>query len=309
MYRSGENLYQEIIHFQKQAKSLIIFTPYIQSYTLEKIIQDISRKINSIVTTWRPRDFLLGVNDLEVFSLCSNYQIPLLINNRLHAKVYLDYPKYSLISTANISNQAMGIKSKKYNYEVATKVENTLEDITYFDKILIESMEVNKEMYVNMKEYINSTDLEELSDEYIFETVEDHFLISALPMSESVDKIYQVYSGDMELAFEEKQAALHDIYKYSIPLGLNYEDFLKQLKENFFSHKFIKSLLRYNGEGRRFGDLRAWIQEKTTSVPTPRRFEINDPLNHIYNLVVELSDGQYQKIQPGKHTWVLKKIK
>ena len=233
--------------------------------------------------------------------------VPLLLNNRLHAKVYMDYPKRSFLTTANISSWGLGLEKQKYNYELGYDLENSLEDIIYLDRILIEARQVTQTIHDSIKEYIKDIELDSVPDEFEFEE-EDPFLLSALPMSQSIEHIYRAYSGDTSLSFEDKQSAFHDLSKYSIPPGLNYDSFVKQLRENFFAHKFVKKLIDYNGDGRRFGDLRNWIRKNTTSVPVPRSFEVNDPLNHVYDFITELSEGHYQKIQPGKRTWVLKKV-
>ncbi len=308
MYRNGEDLYTKLLEFIYTSDRLVIFAPYIQSKILEDLTNESSHKIAAIVTTWKPKDLLLGSSDIEVFKTCSKRNIPLLLNNRLHAKIYLDYPKRSFLTSANISHRGLAFNIEKYNYELGVETTNSLEDIVYLDRILIDANEVTQEIYDTIKQYLKNLCIDNAPDEFDFTKEEDHFLLSALPMSQSIEHIYKAYSGDVNLTFEEKQSAFHDLRKYSISPRLTYKEFMQQLRGNFFSHAFIKKLLKYNGAGRRFGELRRWIQKNTTSVPVPRTIEINDPLNHIYNLVTELSEGRYQKIQPGKRTWVLQKV-
>ena len=308
MYRSGENLYAKLSEFIDSSERLVIFVPYIQARPLQQLLKGNSHKVATVITSWKAKDLLTGVSDIEVFKTCAQMKVPLLLNNRLHAKVYVDYPKCSFLTTANISNRALGLETQKYNYELGCEVKNSLEDIVYLDRILMSARQVTQAIYDAMKQHLKKTVIDSEPDELGFVEENDPFLLSALPMSKSLDHIYRAYSGDLSLSFEEKQSAFHDLSKYAIPSGLDYDSFVKQLREKFFAHNFIKKLLEYNGEGRRFGELRRWIQNNTTSVPVPRSFEINDPLNHVYDLVTELSEGRYQKIQPGKRTWVLKKI-
>ena len=254
MYRSGENLYAKLSEFIGSSERLVIFVPYIQAISLEQLLKEASHKVSVVITTWKAKDLLTGVSDIEVFKTCAQMKIPLLLNDRLHAKIYVDYPKRSFLTTANISNRALGIEAQKYNYELGCEVKNSLEDIVYLDKILMSARQVTQAIYDAMKQHLKKMVIDSEPDELEFVFVEenDSFLLSALPMSRSLDHIYRAYCGDFSLSFEEKLSAFHDISKYSIPPSLDHDSFVKQLRENFFAHNFVKKLLEYNGMGRRF---------------------------------------------------------
>ena len=112
------------------------------------------------------------------------------------------------------------------------------------------------------------------------------FLLSSLPMSTDPEQLWQVYSN-MADATDAKvvvDCALHDIVTYGLPLGLDRVAFEAALRLAFNAHPFIVALKNaiadkpnsYMG----FTDLSIWLAKNTSTVPTPKRWDIRDQ-NHV----------------------------
>lgn len=314
LLKSGIDLFAELGLIVRNSQNLVLIAPYIKRPVLKNLLElRRDEALCTVLTTWKPRDVKFGATDLDCYEVCRSYGIPLLINNRIHIKAYFDYGRDGIIGSANLTETALGL-TEPFNYEVAQKIELAEIDNVYFDQIIAESFPVTDEIFADILRQVEAMkDGDALPKDFSIEVPQDHFLLSALPQTDNPDSLYRLYSGKTKGTPREKACAAADIFRYKISAGLTEKNFMNELRTTFFAHPFIIAFLSYNDSfvrgglrGRQFGDLRAWIQSRTTQVPTPRRFEINDPLNHLYDWVVALGKGLYEKIQPGTHTWVLR---
>ena len=127
------------------------------------------------------------------------------------------------------------------------------------------------------------------------------FLLSSLPMSNSVADFYQHYSrkDNDDGSEEDIRSAEHDGRLYQIPRGLNKTEFDKLLIQNFLRHPFIVEYLDFIGDGKYFGEMSAWLHDKVTTVPTPRRYDIKKTQNRVNSFILHLSDEYAEEI-PGR---------
>ena len=134
-------------------------------------------------------------------------------------------------------------------------------------------------------------------------------------MTSSVDVLYDIYCGNLANQ-TEINCATHDLELYKINFGLNREEFNILLKTNFNKHPFIvkfKDAVRtsVNDRGVRerdssmnFGAVRRWFSNNTTTVPTPRPYELSDYVSILYAWICTF-DGDYQWSVPGARTQVI----
>jgi hypothetical protein len=192
--------------------------------------------------------------------------------------------------------------TNNFNYELATKIDNLdNESILYFKKILNESILVTDEIYEQFKTELSKLKpLEKITEPVIKDTRKD-FLISSLPMSYSIEELFELYSNKFNHKSKERiECAMHDISLYNIPPKLNKTNFKKHLKEQFFNSKFIKKLLgMIDEEGMYFGRVKEWIQKNCHDVPVPSRRDLTGNIQTLYKWIVELSDGEYAVDRPN----------
>jgi len=313
MLRSKENLYSETIHFIEDAKDLIILAPYIKHDPLEELLRHTNAKSICIVTSWKPRDVKFGSSDLSVYELCKSNDIKLYINNNIHLKVITKNNISScIVSSANISDRGLGI-NQIFNYEMGAIISNpTDKDIIYLDKIMNDenAFVVNDDYYEKIKKESEAIEVNKNMPES-FSTDpnlgEKDFLINSLPMSDSVEELMSYYFNKESLGDSISiRSAEHDIQLYKLKDVHDKEQFIKVLKENFLNHPFVVEFLEFNGEGKRFGELTAWIHNRCIDVPTPRRSDIKESLQRVMKFVVLLSDDY--EIEKLNHSEKLKKI-
>jgi hypothetical protein len=303
--KSKINFFEELKGLIDSAQNEIsIFSPYIKTGALTNLLDESSKSVNvAIITTWKPADLALGYSDLKLYPFCEKRNIPLLLNKNIHLKaIIIDNMKSAYIGSGNITNAGLAI-GNRFNYELGVINDDlSLDDKIYFDKIISEAEPVDDEYYQKVKQRVEELDKPKFDEEFDIDlTQKKDFLLSSLPMSNNVDEFYDHYSRpDNDHGSEEDiRSAEHDRRLYQIPRGLNKTEFDKLLIQNFLRHPFIFEYLNFIGDGKYFGELSAWLHDKVTTVPTPRRYDIKKTQNRVNSFILHLSDEYAEEI-PGR---------
>lgn len=147
--------------------------------------------------------------------------------------------------------------------------------------------------------------INETFEDFELPDTEKDFLISSLPMSYDVQILKDIYLKGISDNTTDVNCAIHDIALYEIKEGLKEEIFLNNLKYSFFNHPFIKIFLleiEHCNNEIYFGRAKEWIQNNTSTVPTPRRWELTNNTQILYKWIVDLSDGLYLIDIPSSHS-------
>jgi hypothetical protein len=303
--KNGIDLQPKLSEYISSSQTLFIFSPYIKLETLIALI-DGSEKVKAVFVRWETKDLILGSSDLEIYPYLKSKGIALYRNSRLHLKAFLDEYKKCFLTSANISSRALNLPPySNYNYEIGTLVEDLgIEDRLYFQIIESDSILITDNIYKQLNEQL-PVKKKEFPDEeefhFKFEAPDKDFLISALPMTYSVETLFRIYEDKEFVNDLELNCVLHDLAVYKIPLGLPSTEFREKLTEAFFSHRFVKSFLtnlERTGEVY-FGTAKEWIHKNCTDVPTPRKWEITENIQILYKWIVKLGNGKYEVDRPN----------
>ena len=295
--------------------TIYIFVPYIKTKILEELLDGIKNKI-VIVTTWNPKDIQFRSSDLTLYPFCKERNIVLYISENIHLKIYSVGLSSAILATGNISNRGL---LPNGNYEAATMIKKlTNEDRLFFEKIRHEARLVNDIMYEELKKWSENNKVELLEwlklKDIITAPRKDDFLISALPMTRSVDDLIigyqriksdQAPSNDLEIA----ACIFHDLANYGIGSGLSKEEFLRELSIRFFEHPFIQKIDSFIAPEAYFGRIKEWVQDNCTDVPVPSRREITGNIQVLLEWFEKLGNGKYIIEIPGRKSQRIRKIK
>ena len=326
LYRNGENLKEGLIEYLSNKRNITIFCPYIKATTLKTLLDSPYMNCDQIIVRWAPNDLAMGSSDLEIYDICKERNITLYINNRIHLKLYTNNFDDALLGSANISERAISENENNFNYEICTYVKSiSRNDRIYLYRIINESILVTDEIYKAIEGQIPdiTPDLENKSFKLEeFSNNSTDFLITKLPMIDNPELFWELYSGEIEIESQEQENCYcHDLSLYKInPLERDKKDFFDNLTNNFFELPFIISFLEEvdnssrttkHGEkrnGLQFGAVRKWFSNNTTSVPSPRPFELTHNVKILYAWIESLSNGRYIVNIPGAHSQVIKKV-
>ena len=296
LHKSGINLEFNAIKFIENNDTITLFSAYLKLEELKKINQ--SQKINRIIVRWEIRDLCLKISDIELYDYCLVNNITLYRNTRIHLKAFWNNTQDVFFGSANVTGRGLGEKGR-YNYELNGSVSDIeYEDVSYFNEIILNSEYITSTLHDEIKNIVDETELPTI-DYPKLETKRnkaDYFLLSNLPMTESVEELYEAYCSPDHLGIDEINYVTHDIALYNIPKELDESSFYNYIQEAFNTHPFIIKLKKHIKSSPRqslnYGSVVRWIQENTTTVPTPRAWEIKQDIivNILYSWICDLDD-------------------
>ena len=289
LFRSGENLESGAIDFIKSNEHITLFSAYLKLKQLEKI--NASKRIKEIVVRWEFHDLCQGASDLEVYEYCKKNNITLYRNPRIHLKAIWNNYNNIFYGSANITKRGLG-ENGVFNYELngISRV-LSLKDKLYLKKIISKSELIDESSYLKFKAFVenNSYKQPKLPEITLTSPNEDKFLLSQLPMSINPQFLLDSFFEENKLIEFEEKCLLHDLSTYNIDTSLDRVDMENQLKVNFNNHPFVLALKDHIKKQKRqslnYGGVVRWIQNNTTTVPTPRSWEMKK--KKIVNILYE----------------------
>ena len=314
LYRSGDNLELGAINYINSAKEVTLFSAYIKLTQLKSL--NASKKIKQIVVQWKIKDLCLGGSDIELYDYCLKHKIALYRNTRIHLKSIWDNHTSLFFGSANVSGRGIGEKGE-YNFELnGLNEELSFDDRTYLNKIILDSQYVDKKLYDEIKNLVKNVEMPVID----FPSLptpppsDDYFLINQLPMTSSPELLYKIYIGESQDELEMDCAA-HDLELYKIINNLSKVEFFNHLQNVFNQHPFIdkfKEAIKASTNDRnpkrngsmQFGAVRRWFSDNTTTVPTPRSFELNSYIKILYMWICYF-DENYSWNVPGARSEVI----
>mgnify|MGYP006428402825 CR=1 FL=1 len=289
LHKSGHQLQEQAIKFIENEKSISLLSAYIKLDQLKRLNH--KQNIKQIVVRWEIQDLCVGASDIELYEYCNENNITLYRNTRIHLKAIWNNYNSVLFGSANVTGNGIG-EVGNYNFELNVVTKNiSLEDKLYFRNIINKSELVDSVLYEKLK------NLKEICEKQIVKSPEietkpkhnDKFLLSQLPMSSSPTSMLNNFFDGQNLSEIDEQCLIQDLSTYEINISLNKEEMSNQLEANFNKHPFIIALKEYIKTSKRqssnYGSIVRWIQNNTTTVPTPRSWELKK--EKIVNILYE----------------------
>ena len=309
LFKSNSNLLYSTIDFINCNETLSIFSAYIKLNKLEE--QNQEKKINRIVVRWEIEDLVKGVSDFEeLYTYCKENDIALYRNTRIHLKAIWNNENSVLFGSANITGKGIGEKGSNYNYELAG-IANPIsfEDIAYLNFIIQISELVNDDLFMEIKNLVENIELPTIEFPKLptKKKIDDELLISQLPMTSSPEHLLKILQNPNDFPLEEQLKAAHD--KVLFDVNVVVENSLIKLKDSFNDKLIIKklkiSIKESDTKSMRYGQVVRWLQDNTTTVPTPLSWEIKKEqfVNNLYEWICFL-DNNYFWGQPN-HSQVI----
>jgi hypothetical protein len=287
LLKSKYNLESSVISFLENNETITLFSAYIRTEQLRKINE--TKNIKQIVVRWEVGDICFGASDLDLYDYCRENHIKLFRNTKIHLKAFWNNKRSVLFGSANVTKNGIG---EGGNLELNGIKENiSHSDIKYFNEIIASSTYITKQLYNEIKQKVDEhkDQVVRIPDLPNRKAEADFFLLSQLPMSLNVSDLYNTYVNSDSLSEEDLNCLIHDIVLYKASNNLSAEIFYSTLKENFNTHPFIIKLKEVIKSDTRdslsYGSVVRWIQDNTTTVPTPRSWELKK--DQIVNILYE----------------------
>ena len=311
IFQNGYDLQERLLEFLENKENVVVFSPYTKKKKLLQLLEHCEFSV--LVVRWLPVDILSGASDLEVYDVCKERGITLYRNPRLHLKAFSD-EKSLFFGSANISERGISLESvKQFNYELATVANLDFRTRIYLKRVILESSLITEDLINQYGEQIGRIDKSKMDPEDFQPGLIDPFLLSSLPMTQSIELLIEIYAGsESDFSQEELQCAAHDLALYVVPDRLSPNELEKHLQSQFNAHPFIivfKNFIEGQpGKSSNYGGVIRWIQNNTTSVPIPRSWELKQMqiVNILYEWVCYF-DSNFYWDQPNISQVIYKK--
>jgi hypothetical protein len=298
LFKSGCNINSSIISFIDENDQITVFSAYTKLNQLEEY--DYESKIKRVIVRWEIEDLVRGISDFEVlYQYCKSKNIALYRNTRIHLKALWNNENSVLFGSANVTGKGMGEKGSNFNFELSG-IANPIsfDDISYLNFIIQESELVNDELFLKIKTLVDNIELPviEFPELPTKKKMDDEFLLSQLPMTMSPELLFKILQNPNDFPFEEQLKASHDMSLYNVRIEEGIENSISKLKEIFNEKAIIKKLKRDIQENPRmsmgYGQVVRWIQENTTTVPTPMSWDLKKEqiVNNLYEWICFFDD-------------------
>jgi hypothetical protein len=293
LFKSNINLSSSAIEFINSNEIISILSAYLKLDQLK--ILNTEKKVNRIVVRWEIEDLVKGVSDFEgLYQYCKDNNIALFRNTRIHLKAIWNNENSVHFGSANITGKGIGEKGDNFNYELAG-IANPIsfDDISYLNFLIQESELVNDELFSEIKILVDNIELPvfEFPELPTKKKMDDEFLLSQLPMTSSPEILLKILQNPNNFPSEDQLKASHDRSLYNILIEVGMENSIHNLKQSFNEKEIIKKLKLAIQENQRmsmgYGQVVRWIQENTTTVPTPMSWEIKKEqfVNNLYEWI------------------------
>lgn len=293
-----------------------IYSAYMKIDALKAL--NTARNVTRIIVRWELRDLVLGVSDFEeIYAYCRQENIALFRHTNLHAKVLWDGSDNLILGSANVTQNGFGMRQGA-NLELNGVFESVdLDTRMYLERIIQDAEYMSEERFQSLKNRVQSAEPHEVPEYPDHELVIDKFLINQLPMVKSPERLYEIMvERELCESSEEQSCLAHDSVLYRVKGHRDKEKFMAELAQSFNTHPFIvrfKEAVRTSEDHRRpdrngtmsFGAVKSWFQRNTTTVPVPRRWELESYVGTLYNWVCYF-DHQYTWSVPGAKSQVIK---
>jgi hypothetical protein len=272
-----------------QGQLRLLIAPFIKLDALRQLIevcQDTSQL--QVIVRWTGKDLVTGVSDIEIYPYLREKGIALFRHESIHLKLFVYSKSLAFHTSGNITLRGLGL-SPQHNLEIGCPI--LLEDGDWKELygLLAGSQEIDEQMYEQALAYTqnNRQPQPEIPTMILRPAKEKAFSKDSLPACENPELLYDFYSGrlDTDRLADGPAEFVHDLITYSIPKGLDRNEFFTLLGANFKSSPFIEALVSHIRTERtlRFGAVNAWIAENCSDSPRPFRRDLKTTTRHLYN--------------------------
>ena len=256
-----------------------------------------------------PADYVNGSLDCYALERFIKAGWSVRYHHKLHAKVYCFRDEF-MLGSCNFTNA--GLKGPhEGNFECAVRGKGPILEILKLGELWKIATELSLADILAIKNWqIQQPKPDPKSSSPDFPIASrtpalQPFSLRDVPQSPSFEWLSTHLRQTDGLSADDLQIVFHDIDL----LDLDTTAAAADIYDKFLVSPLVSAFLKFNGEGKRFGELRAWLTKMVEDVPTPSRADFNSQLNKLYALVVEASQGRYVRTVKGRHSeWLVRKF-
>ena len=242
----------------ESSKKITIISPFISIKGLNLIVGDYSGEV-TIITSWNPSYLMIDCSNLELYPLSLNNGWNLLINERLHAKIYSFDDSIVVIGSANCTMKGLS-DDPQSNIEVASiHYDQSYNKI--IDEIISSSIPATYDYYKQLYDWVSDNKI----------SIPDTFprpqpITNYIPQSNSPEDIWNILCGETTIDGDGIRDVELDIHKlYVRGAWKSYAEYIEYLRNWIDNHELFQDFLKFVDDEKYFGECRRWVKRYSKS--------------------------------------------
>ena len=277
---------------------LLVICPFVKVRPLSRLLSELPSGIQvRLVMSWTAQNFLSGACDPEVFAYCREVGIDLRANSHIHLKVWLIDRRRLLLTSANITDSALGFTDQP-NHEFIVDAPAECDELDALGEILQSSPTVDEEIYTATLSWLGAT--QQLPQEYpvlVPQPEETELSVGSLPLCASPKVLACEYLRAISRDLSE--GAIHDLKVLGVPSGLDEKGFMSYARSAFLRLPIVKAVTAHlTGRPVYFGEMKECLQQLDSSSPKPSRQDLTPITQNLYRWLSELQPSHYSVDTP-----------
>lgn len=243
---------------------IILVAPFIKAPVLKEVITSIKPSVRiKCVTRWLVQEILIGVSDLEVWTITqSNPNAQLWLRNDLHAKYYRA-DNQCLIGSANLTGKALGWSSQS-NLELLVQLPANYSYLAEFEhELMNKSILVDNKLYEQYSKLISQPDIQNLLINKPLPIVNlstRQINANWIPTLRHPEELYLAYCGQKhKLTATGNENAINDLKILEIIDNLNQISFNTYVGITLLQQPIIQEIDNFVKNPQRFGAVRDFL--------------------------------------------------
>ena len=240
---------------------LVLCAPFAKGAVVQRILAHTNPGVDlRIFTRWRPEEIAAGVSDTSVLEIAQAFGGRVFLSDRLHAKYFRSESRV-IIGSANLTATALGWI---YPPNQELLVEVSFDDVRALETELEESsIEATAELAAMADALAGEFKIAPAAVELSTEEVVAGWA-NWIPRLRHPEALFRAYaegrSASTHQAWIEASA---DLRVLEVPPGLHRDLFTDYVGYRLLQHPLLRQLDSFLEGGRRFGDIRIFLQERT----------------------------------------------
>jgi hypothetical protein len=252
------------------ARAVTLVSPFITSGGIQVVLGALPENCSlTVVTRWRASEVAAGVSDPGILASVVERRGRVLLNDGLHAKLYLFDEDVAFVGSANLTERGFAVYGTGNVEALVSLAPPPTSLFRFVRRLALESVEATDADAIMMLAAAKTLPPRHPFNDVRVERVQGP-AVGPFPQLRSPERLFDLYlTLTSALTREERAQAIDDLNALAIPDGLGDSEFAQAVKANLRRHPLVVALDSFLETRRRFGEVTEWLKT-TRSYPSHR---------------------------------------
>ena len=206
---------------QSAKRDVLIVAPFVLAKALDSLLSHIPDGTQTtVVTRWRPTDFVTGVADLGVYDSTESKGARLFLRYDLHAKLFA-VDDLCLVGSANVTDTALGWRSPE-NLELLVTIPRSEPTVARFERRLFDgAIRATADLRDRLATLLDKLREAQVRIPKVELETSGHLQPNWLPLIRNPEELFSAYSGSLDLSRAALTTMRDDLDQIGVPLDMN----------------------------------------------------------------------------------------